>query len=77
MATGLSHMASERTVYGGLTVSVVLGTIVLLSGLILYSATDPNMVLVGLGGAIMVVGILAMGGYTHALPEAEGAEGGH
>jgi len=70
-------MASESTVFGLLTAVVVGGSLVLLAGVGAFEHTQ--MVLVGAGGAVMVVGILAMAGYIQMLPEPEGheAESGH
>jgi hypothetical protein len=70
-------MDSEISVYGVLTVVVVLGSIVLLAGVGAFDHTRIG--IVGAGGAIMVLGILGLAGYTAMLPEPEGhdAESGH
>lgn len=74
LAAAPPYMASENVVYGLMTVAIVVGTAVLLAGVVLFSATDPNMMLVAVGGAVMVLGILAMAGYTQMLEEPEHAE---
>ena len=66
-------MASESIVFGLITAVIVGGSAVLLAGVGAFEHTQ--MLLVGVGGAIMVVGILAMAGYVQLLPEPEGHEG--
>lgn len=65
-------MASESAVFGLLSVVVIGGTFVLLAGVGAFE--EMNMTVIAVGGAIMIVGILAMAGYVSMLPEPEGAE---
>lgn len=73
LAIASPHMASETSVFGLMTAVIIGGSLVLLTGVGAFAET--NMILVGVGGAIMVVGILGMAGYVEMLPDVEGHEG--
>lgn len=74
LAVAQPHMAKESTVFALLAAVVVAGTVVLLAGVGAFE----HMVMsyIAAGGAIMVVGILAMAGYVSMLDEPKGAEAG-
>lgn len=65
-------MANESTVFALLSAVVVVGTTVLLVGVGAFDHME--MSYIAAGGAVMVVGILAMAGYVSMLEEPEHAE---
>lgn len=77
VAPASPDMESETSVFGLLTVVVVLGSVVLLAGVGAFDHTRIG--IVGAGGAVMVMGILGLAGYISMLPEPEGheSEAGH
>lgn len=70
-------MDTESIVFAALTVAIVAGSAVLIAGVGFFE--DTVMALVAAGGAIMVIGIVALAGYISMLPEPEGhgADAGH
>lgn len=75
VAAAPPRMDNETSVFGLLTVVVVLGSVVMLAGVGGFDHTRIG--IVAAGGAIMVAGILGLAGYTSMLPEGEGHESGH
>lgn len=77
LAVAPPHMERESTAFGLLTAIVIGGSFVLVAGVGAFEHTRTGVV--AAGGAVMVVGILAMAGYISMLPEPEGheAESGH
>lgn len=72
----LADMARESVVFGLLTVVIIAGSVVLLAGVGAFE--HMRLDVIGVGGAVMVLGILGLAGYIGSLPTPEDSgEAGH